>query len=223
MGERAVLRALNDVEVSEAEIAEFTKDMEMDREDSYEFKIIATRSILKKEARKHVMKDLTHGEEIFYMMATSNEEVKAAQGASTMGTGFGLTMDYGVHTIVTVTNNRILLSYFDSMYRYMETISYSYDEIAGITAHKENYSKLECLYISCKNKKRYLLFAGAAHYEKLFEVLRTIPAAEELMSPQRMKKVQRKLRKKNIIWNIIGIGALLFFGTVMIKELLKSM
>ncbi|GGE79287.1 hypothetical protein [Priestia taiwanensis] len=222
MSERAILQALNDVEVSEVELAEFTKDMTLNYEDSYEFKIIATRSILKREASKYVEKELQHGEGIFHVMATSNEEVKAAQGASTFGTGFGLTMDYGVHTIVTVTNNRIFLSFFDAMHRYMETINYTYDEIEGIVQHNENYSKLECLYIKCKNGKQYLLHAGSAHYEILFDVLGKIPAADELMDPERMKKVQKRVRKKNVIWNVLGFGVFLFFATMLILAMLRD-
>jgi hypothetical protein len=223
MSERALLIALNDVEVSEAEIVEFTKEMKMDREDSYEFKIIAARNILKKEARKHVEKELENGEEILHTLATSNEEVKAAQGASTFGTGIGLTMDYGVHTIVTVTNNRIFLSYFDAICRYMETISYSYDEIKGVAAHTESYSKLDYLYIGCKNGKRYLLVAGQAHYDQLFEVLRTIPAAEGLVTLEAMEKVKKKLTWKNRKWNYLAFGLFLAFGTMIMLSVLRDM
>ncbi|GGE79279.1 hypothetical protein [Priestia taiwanensis] len=193
--------------------------MEKKRENDFEFNIIHARNKLKEEARTYVAEELTDGEEILHILATSNEEVKAMQATTTMASRFGMTMDFGVHTIVTVTNNRLLLSYFDATNRYIETISYAYDEVRGITVHTEHYSKLECLYISCRDGKSYILHAGTAHYEKLFDVLRTIPAAEILMSQKTMVVVQQKVSKKNTRWNIVAAVLFCFFAMMTILML----
>jgi hypothetical protein len=176
---------------------------------------------MKHGAHQQVMNILGNNEQIVHMMATSNEEVKAMQMASTMGTGFGLTTNFGVHTIVTLTNERLLLSYFDMAGSYIETSSYLYEEVKGITTHTSSYSQLECFYINTTNNKSYLLFAGKAHYAKLFDTLRIIPAAVSLVTATNMETTSKNLTQKDRKWNAIGIVAYVCFAVTMILTTLN--
>ncbi|GGE60105.1 hypothetical protein GCM10007140_08130 [Priestia taiwanensis] len=162
---------------------------------------------------------LGNNEEIIHMLATSNEDVKAMQMASTMGSGFGLTNNFGVHTIITLTNEHILLSYFDMAGNYIETANYLYKEVRGITTY--NRSKLECLYIDTTHNKHYTLFASNSHYNELFQVLRNIPAASALVTTNALEMTNKNLKQKNKKWNVFGVAAYAFIAVTVILTTLN--
>ncbi|GGE60074.1 hypothetical protein [Priestia taiwanensis] len=102
---------------------------------------------------------------------------------------------------------------------YIETVSYLYKEVRGVTTY--NRAKLECLYIDTTHNKHYTLFSGKSHYNELFQVLHTIPAASALVTTNALEITNKNLKQKNKKWNVVGIAAYAFIAVTVVLTTLN--
>ncbi|WP_459499212.1 septation ring formation regulator EzrA [Bacillus sp. C1] len=212
MRKEELLQGLNNLQYSDEDVAEYSVETKMNKGNIKRTKMVVMKRVLMQRCYERVQDELQEYEEILYSMFTLNTRVKEMEAGVAFGSGVGaLAMNFGIHSVLVVTSEKIYVFFVDRYYNDVDLKIYQFEEIVSMKTVLDRKGGSEFLYVKFTNGKEYVLLGIDEEYRELFQVLRKVKQASGIVLSVQDKKLTWSLRRKRMVFYVVMYSFVIYF------------